>query len=146
MSLESEALLNILRTAGYVDAGVAEVLRPADLSPSQYNVLRILRGAGKAGLACGEIAGRMVARDPDVTRLLDRLAGRGFIARSRESKDRRVVTVRITAGGLRVLQGLDGAIERFTHDCLGKLGAQSLRALIESLEMARSLDGANALR
>jgi DNA-binding MarR family transcriptional regulator len=140
MSLPEEALLNIHRTAGRLQAAVAEVLKPADLSAAQYNVLRILRGAGKAGLACREIGERMVTRDPDTTRLLDRLEKRGLTARSRESKDRRVITVRITAAGLRVLQRLDGAVGRFVRHHMGKLDTKRLRALIEALELVRSAD------
>lgn len=140
MSLEAEALLNIHRTAGLLDAGLAEVLKPFELSPAQYNALRILRGAGKPGLPCGEIGCRMVTRDPDITRLLDRLEKRGLIGRSREGKDRRVITVRITASGIEALKKLDGAVDRFTHNHVGKLGAERLRALIETLELVRATD------
>jgi MarR family transcriptional regulator, organic hydroperoxide resistance regulator len=140
MSLPEEALLNIHRTAGRLEAGMAEVLKPADLSAAQYNVLRILRGAGKTGLACREIGERMVTRDPDITRLLDRLEKRGLTARSRESKDRRVITVRITAAGLRALKGLDTAVGRFAEHHMGKLNTKRLRALIEALELIRSED------
>jgi DNA-binding MarR family transcriptional regulator len=142
MSPEAEALLNIRRTAGLLDAGVAEVLKPLDLSLAQYNVLRILRGVGKAGLACGEIGCRMVTRDPDITRLLDRLERRALIGRFRDTGDRRVITVRITAQGLRALKKLDGAVDRFVGNRLGKLGAERLRALIEALELVRAADDA----
>ncbi len=141
MSPESEALLNIHRTAGHLDAGMTELLKPLELSPAQYNVLRILRGAGKSGLACSEIGDRMVTRDPDITRLLDRLEKRGLIGRSRESKDRRVITVRITAEGLGVLKRLDSAVERFTRSHFGTLGAERLRLLIDALELIRAADG-----
>ena len=119
---------------------MAEVLRPSELSPAQYNVLRILRGSRPGGLACREIGDRMVTHDPDITRLLDRLEKRGLIARSRESKDRRVITVRITASGLDALKKLDGAVERFTHNHVGNLDAERLRALIETLELVRAAD------
>ncbi len=138
MSLPEEAVLNIRRTAGHLDAGMAELLKPAGLSAGQYNALRILRGAGKVGLACREIAERMVTRDPDITRLLDRLEKRGFTARSRESADRRVITVRITAAGLRLLGRLDGAVARFVARQMGKLDSRRLRALIEALELVRA--------
>ena len=143
MSLEAEALLNIHRTAGLLDAGMAEVLRPLDLSSAQYNVLRILRGAGKAGLPCGEIGCRMVTRDPDITRLLDRLEKRDLIGRFREGGDRRVITVRITAEGLFALKGLDSAVDRYVRTRFGKLGAERLRALIEALELVRAADDAS---
>ena len=143
MSLEAEALLNIHRTAGMLDAGMAEILKPLDLSSAQYNVLRILRGAGKAGLPCGEIGCRMVTRDPDITRLLDRLEKRGLIGRSREGKDRRVITVRITSAGLLAIKGLDSAVDRYVRNRFGKLGAERLRALIEALELVRAADYAS---
>jgi DNA-binding MarR family transcriptional regulator len=138
MSLPEEALLNIHRTAGHLEAGMAELLKPAGLSAGQYNALRILRGAGKAGLACREIGERMVTRDPDITRLLDRLEKRGLTARSRESADRRVITVRITAAGLRLLRPLDGAVARFVARQMGKLDSKRLRALIDALELVRA--------
>src|SRR5205823_175568 len=93
---EQEAFLGVLRTADALQAELAEVLKPADLSPTQYNVLRILRGVGDAGMACGQISGRMLTHDPDMTRLLDRLASRALIERSRDQKDRRVVRTHIT--------------------------------------------------
>ena len=93
------AFLDLLRTTDILSRRLIPVLKSEDLSSTQYNVLRILRGA-PAGLACGEIAGRMITRDPDVTRLLDRLEKRGLISRSRETKDRRTVMTRITSGGL----------------------------------------------
>ena len=138
--LPEEALLNIHRTAGRLEAGLTEVLKPADLSAAQYNVLRILRGAGNAGLACREIGERMVTRDPDITRLLDGLEKRGLTARSRDSEDRRVVTVRSTVAGLRAFKGLDGAVGRFVERQMGKLDTKRLRALIEALELVRSAD------
>src|SRR6202795_2476872 len=83
---EETAFLDVIRTADILSRGLIVVLKSEDLSPTQYNVLRILRGAPE-GLPCGEIASRMITRDPDITRLLDRLAKRGLIARRRETKD-----------------------------------------------------------
>src|SRR5437879_13201337 len=97
---DDAAFLDLLRTTDMLSRGPAQVLKTADLSATQYNVLRILRGAPE-GLACGEIASRMITRDPDVTRLLDRLAKRGLISRRRETKDRRTVLARITPAGLK---------------------------------------------
>src|SRR5215831_15188507 len=91
---EEAAFLDLLRTCDLLSRGPARVLKEEDLSPTQYNVLRILRGAPD-GLPCGEIADRMITRDPDVTRLLDRLEKRGLISRWREAKDRRMVLARI---------------------------------------------------
>src|SRR5688572_11825070 len=93
---EEELFLNIVRTADLLARKGSELFKDADLSPNQYNVLRILRGAGAEGLACGEVGERMVTRDPDITRLLDRLEKRDLVRRSREKGDRRVVTARIT--------------------------------------------------
>src|SRR5512139_957362 len=90
-SIQEEVILSMLRTADKIIVPLNEVLRRANLSSSQYNVLRILRGAGEEGLACGEISERMIRRDPDLTRLLDRLEGRGLVSRARDTRDRRVV-------------------------------------------------------
>jgi DNA-binding MarR family transcriptional regulator len=98
-SFEEETFLNLQRTAEALMHGLEAGLKPAGLSPNQYNVLRILRGAGAEGLACGGIAERMVTRDPDMTRLLDRLEARGLVMRARDRADRRVITVRITPEG-----------------------------------------------
>jgi DNA-binding MarR family transcriptional regulator len=134
---EEELFLNILRTSDLLQRRIGEVLKPADLSGTQYNVLRILRGAGAEGLACGEISERMVTRDPDITRLLDRLEKRGLVARSREKADRRVVTARITAAGLEALKKLDDAVVRMHKSQLGHLEAKSQESLIRLLEAAR---------
>jgi DNA-binding MarR family transcriptional regulator len=117
--------------------GLVRVLKTEELSPTQYNVLRILRG-GLEGLACGEIANRMITRDPDVTRLLDRLEKRGLISRCREAKDRRTVMARITPEGLKVLGRLDEPILAAHRRQLGHLGREQLAALEELLSVARS--------
>lgn len=140
-SLEQEALLNVLRTADVLMQRLTAVLKPFKLSHSQYNVLRILRGAGPDGLACREISERMISRDPDITRLLDRLEARGLVARTRDEKDRRVVTARITPEGLRLLEALDEPIAEVDRQPLQHLGEQRLRTLIELLELARRRSG-----
>ncbi|HKO04153.1 MAG TPA: MarR family transcriptional regulator [Candidatus Acidoferrales bacterium] len=136
-SLEAETAVNLLRTAETVMRGLAAAVKPRGLSPEQYNVLRILRGAGRAGLPCGEIAARMVTHDPDMTRLLDRLEARRLIARARDTRDRRVVTTRIQPAGLRLLAGLDGPVEQEGKRLLGHLGRNRLRQLVSLLEAAR---------
>ncbi len=136
-SPEETAFLDLFRTCDLLSRGPAEVLKTEDLSPTQYNVLRILRGAPK-GLPCGEIAGRMITRDPDITRLLDRLAKRGLIARRRETRDRRVVLTKIAPEGLEVLARLDGAIQQSHRQQLGHLGRERLKKLADLLEAARS--------
>ena len=92
---EEAAFLELLRTTDMLSRSLVKVLKTEDVSGTQYNVLRILRGSPE-GLPCGEIASRMITRDPDITRLLDRLEKRGLISRCRETKDRRMVMARIT--------------------------------------------------
>lgn len=138
---EEELFLNILRTADLLGRKGVELLKTVDLSPNQYNVLRILRGAGAEGLACGEIGERMVTRDPDITRLLDRLEKRDLVKRSREKGDRRVVTARITAAGLELLKKLDEPVMQWHKTQLGHLDAKQQEALIQLLEIARERAG-----
>ena len=133
---EEMAFLDLLRTTDILSRRLIPVLKAVDLSATQYNVLRILRGA-PAGLACGEIAGRMITRDPDVTRLLDRLERRGLISRSRETRDRRTVITRITPEGLKLLSRLDGPVRAAHRRQLGHLGRNRLRALTGLLAAAR---------
>jgi DNA-binding MarR family transcriptional regulator len=140
-SLEAEAFLSIEHTADALMRGMAELLKGVDLSPTQYNVLRILRGAGLGGLACGEIAGRMVTRDPDITRLLDRLARRGLVGRVRDGRDRRVVTTTITRDGLDLLGQLDEPVEQLHRRQLSHMGERSLARLVSLLEKARQDGG-----
>jgi len=138
-SAEEEAFLNLQRTADVLARGMGEALKPWGLPQAQYNVLRILRGASRSGLACREIGERMVTHDPDITRLLDRLEARGLITRSREKADRRVITARITKEGLSILEQLDQPIEQVLKRRSGHLGKKQLRLLIELLELARKL-------
>ena len=134
---EESAFLELVRTADLLSRGLVEVLKGEELSSTQYNVLRILRGAPD-GLPCGEIASRMITRDPDVTRLLDRLEKRELISRCREETDRRTVMTRITPEGLKVLGRLDEPIRPAHHRQLGHLGREGLVQLTELLRAARS--------
>jgi DNA-binding MarR family transcriptional regulator len=134
---EEAAALDLLRTSDLLSRGPLQVLKTEDLSGTQYNVLRILRGAPE-GLPCGEIASRMITRDPDVTRLLDRLEKRGLISRCRETKDRRTVMTRIAPPGLKLLASLDEPIRDAHRKQLGHLGPKRLQTLAELLRMARS--------
>ena len=136
-SLEQEAYLNLLRTADALLARAELTLKPAGLTHTQYNVLRILRGASPEGLSCRQVAARMLTRDPDVTRLLDRLGARGLVTRSREQKDRRVLTVRITPQGLRLLEGLDRLVAAMHRRLLGRIERPDLCLLVDLLEQAR---------
>jgi len=134
---EEAAFLDLLRTTDMLSRRLVPVLKTEDLSATQYNVLRILRGAPE-GLACGEIAGRMITRDPDVTRLLDRLEKRGLISRDRETKDRRTVMARITPEGLTLLSRLDEPVQAAHRKQLGHLGRERLRTLVKLLSLLRN--------
>lgn len=128
--------LDLLRTTDLLSRRLALLLKSEDLSATQYNVLRILRGS-LAGLPCGEIASRMITRDPDVTRLLDRLEKRGLISRCRETQDRRTVMARITPEGLKLLASLDEPVRNAHRAQLGHLGRKRLVALSQLLSAAR---------
>lgn len=136
-SLQEEVVLGMLRTADQLAVPMNEVLRRTDLSLSQYNILRILRGSAGQGLSCGDIAERMVRRDPDLTRLLDRLEKRGLVTRTRNTTDRRVVLAEIAPAGLRLLESLDGEVEATVKKTLGHMPASRLAMLRELLEEAR---------
>jgi DNA-binding MarR family transcriptional regulator len=143
--LEGQVFVSLIRTADAFTRGAEALLKPAGLSGAQYNILRILRGAGESGLACREIGCRLISRDPDITRLLDRLEARGLIVRGREAKDRRVVKTRITADGLRVLRDLDEPVQELHHKQLHRLPSNQLRQLLHLLEQAREqLDAPDA--
>src|SRR5438128_5997332 len=107
---EEAAFLDLLRTTDILSRRPAQVLKTESLSATQYNVLRILRGAPE-GLPCGEVANRMITRDPDITRLLDRLERRSLISRCREATDRRMVLTRITPEGLALITRLDRPVQ-----------------------------------
>src|SRR5436305_11629550 len=128
-SLEEAVFLDLLRTSDVLSRRLAYILKNEDLSSNQYNVLRILRGAPE-GLACGEIGSRMISRDPDITRLLDRLEKRGLISRCRETKDRRLVLTSITDAGLKLLAQLDTPVLDAHHLQLGHLGQEKLKTLL----------------
>jgi DNA-binding MarR family transcriptional regulator len=134
-SLEHEVYLALQRLSSGLNDGIAELLKASDLSGPQYNVLRILRGA-QEGLTCGEISDRLIAKDPDVTRLLDRMEKQDLVARARERQDRRIVTTRITEKGQAVLQALDGPINLMHQQQLEHLGPEKLEQLLGLLEEA----------
>jgi DNA-binding MarR family transcriptional regulator len=134
---EEAVFLDLLRTVDVLSRRLAQVIKAEDLSSTQYNVLRILRGAPD-GLPCGEISNRMITRDPDITRLLDRLEKRGLIVRWREVKDRRIVLAKIAPEGLKLLGRLDEPVQETHRELLGHLGRERLRTLSELLRSARS--------
>lgn len=135
--MEEEALLNLARTFEVNNTRLGEFLRQFELTYTQYNVLRILRGAGEGGLKCSEVSARMVNHDPDVTRLMDRLERRGWILRKRSNADRRVVLAAISPAGLALLAGIDGPLAQFLAGLGGHLGPDRLRHLISLLEQWR---------
>jgi DNA-binding MarR family transcriptional regulator len=136
-SPEQEALLSIERTAAVLMHAFADSLKAYDITPTQYNVLRILRGAGQEGLFRNEIRDRLVSQVPDVTRLLDRMEEGGLVERERAESDRRQVTTRITRDGLALLKRLDGPVAETHKRQLGHLSDTQLRTLIALLAAAR---------
>ena len=136
-SPEQEAMLSIARTAALLEHATAEALKPHGLTPTQYNALRILRGAEPEGLCRNEVRDRLVARVPDATRLLDRLGEMGLVVRQREGDDRRFVRTRITQAGLDLLEPLDEVLQALHREQLGHLGERKLRTLVALLSEAR---------
>jgi len=131
------ALLNLLRTHELLQQRQTEFFKRFQLTPTQYNVLRILRGAGPEGVTCSQAAERMVNADPDITRLLDRLEARKLIVRERRPGDRRVVLSRITEEGLDLLKTIDRPLRGFLGRIVGRVGAERLGQLSEILESVR---------
>jgi MarR family transcriptional regulator, organic hydroperoxide resistance regulator len=136
-SREQEAYLALLRTADALQTGVEAKLKEFGLTGTQYNALRILRGAGPEGLPCREIGERMITHDPDITRLLNRLEDRGLVDRTRARQDRRVIYGKITATGLRLLREIDKPLEKFGREMLSHVGQKQLQQLIDLLELVR---------
>src|ERR1700687_5213051 len=135
--LEVEAAVTLARTTDALFRGIEEHLKAAGLSLTQYNVLRILRGVYPQGLACGDVGARMITRDPDITRLLDRMEQHGLVERARETSDRRVVKTRIRPAGLRLLKTLDRPLVEVQRKRRGHLGPRRLKLLIALLDEAR---------
>jgi DNA-binding MarR family transcriptional regulator len=136
-SVQQELFLNVIRTADHLMRGFEELLKPHNLSATQYNVLRVLRGSGECGLACKKIGEHLITRDPDITRLLDRLETRNLITRQRDTKDRRVVSTRVTPEGLRLLKELDRPVAEFHRQQLAHMSENRLTQLIDMLEEVR---------
>lgn len=137
-SIAEEAFLNVGRTMSLLEAGLERVLKPYGISGTQYNVLRILRGAPRDGLCRNEIGDRLVTRMPDVTRLLDRMEVAGLVARQRDTKDRRLVTTRLTDKGEALVNQLDAPIADSHQRQLGHLGAERLQQIIELMSLIRN--------
>ena len=138
LPLEDRLFITLQKAADFSLRDVEQLLKSRDLSPAQYNVLRILRGVEPKGCACREIADRMITRDPDITRILDRLETRGLIARERLRTDRRVVHTRITEVGLRLLKELDQPVRDLHRRQFRHLPARRLKTLAALLDELRA--------
>lgn len=136
-SLQQEAYLSVVRTTSALTDRVEDLLKPYGISGTQYNVLRILRGAGESGLCRNELRDRMLTRMPDMTRLLDRMEEAGLVTRSREQEDRRMVLTQITPRGQQLLSELDRPMSDLHRDQLAGLTEQQLRSLIDLLTAIR---------
>ena len=135
--LEEEAHLSILRTAAVLEREFAQVLKPYGLTPTQYNVLRILRGAGDTGLCRNEVGSRLLRDVPDVTRLLDRMKQARLISRQRADADRRLVRAHITQKGLDLLAEMDAHMRRTHRERLAHVSRSALRAMVDTLAEVR---------
>jgi DNA-binding MarR family transcriptional regulator len=136
-TIEEELLVSLLRTTDVLHERFEAMIRPFNISMTQYNVLRILRGAEPTGRTCGEIGERMIAREPDVTRLLERLEKAGLIRRTRDSKDRRVVVTRITNAGLKLLDELEPKL-RELDGLLKPMGERKIANTLKLLDEVRA--------
>ena len=132
-----EALLSILRTATMLEHASNELLRPFGITMTQYNVLRILRGAGARGLCGREVGERLISRVPDVSRLLDRMAEMGLLVKERDAADRRHVTARITPKGVRVLTRATPPLTKYGRTRAERLSVRTVETLVEALEAIR---------
>jgi DNA-binding MarR family transcriptional regulator len=137
-SLHEEAMLNVVRTSATMTDAMEEFLKPHGITGTQYNVLRILRGAEPTGLCRNELRDRMLTRMPDVTRLLDRMEEAGLVVRSRDNEDRRQVSTKITAAGRRLVDELDAPVDELNRRRIGHLTATQLATLVELLTLARN--------
>jgi DNA-binding MarR family transcriptional regulator len=136
-SLQQEAFLSVARTAAVLQGELDPVLAPHDLSLNQYNVLRVLRGAGENGLCRNEIRDRLITRMPDASRLLDRMEASGLIRRVRSTTDRRLVNTTLTEAGMRLVTDLDAEVAQVHARQFAHLSASQLRTLVELLSTAR---------
>ncbi|MGH7605029.1 MAG: MarR family winged helix-turn-helix transcriptional regulator [Gemmatimonadaceae bacterium] len=137
-SREQQAILGLLKSADAVVRSLGQVIEPYGITPQQYNVLRILRGAGPDGIPTLTIGERMIEQTPGVTRLVDRLERKGMVARSPCPNDGRRVLCRITDVGLQLLSDLDEPVNRWDTRTLSVLGPADLDALITLLDRVRS--------
>ena len=137
-SLHQEAQLNIVRTSNLLVNDFEQMLKPYEITGTQYNVLRILRGAEPRGLCRNEVAARLINRMPDATRLLDRMEEAGLVTRERAEGDRRLVTTQLTKKGRNLVDSLDDEVDQQHEKGLGHLSKQELEKLIELLTLVRN--------
>jgi len=137
-SREQEAYLALLRTTDALQSSMEFKLKEFGLTGTQYNALRILRGAGPDGLPCSEIGERMITHDPDITRLLNRLEQRGLVERTRDQQDRRMIYGKITTAGKKLLREMDDPVEQHGREMLRHVSRADLRRLIDLLAEVRS--------
>ncbi|HVJ09148.1 MAG TPA: MarR family transcriptional regulator [Acidisarcina sp.] len=130
-------MLNLSRTADRLQSSFRQMLKQYALTPAQYNVLRILRGAAPSGLTCNDLGSRMISEDPDITRLLDRLTKQNLVRRRRDQTDRRVIYTWITPAGLEKLKELDPLVISYIQNQVKHMSQERLLLLIDLLEEAR---------
>ena len=135
-SLEAQLFVALLRLADRLAQDAEILIKSHGLTPTQYNVLRILRGAGPEGLPCKRIGDRMISRDPDMTRLLDRMEKHSLITRERQTEDRRIIRTRITPAGLEILKKLDLPVDELHKRQFRHIPAARLKFLAEAIEEA----------
>lgn len=140
-SRRQEAFLGILRSADILKRAVTVLLEPFDITPQQYNVLRILRGAGTEGLPTLAIAERLIEQAPGMTRLVNRLESKGWVARKRNPEDRRQVDCRLTAAGNKLLERIEPVMVKADEGMLAALTAEQIDALIGLLDQVRANPG-----
>ena len=131
--LEAQLFVSLLKVADLLASQAEQLMKAAGLTATQYNVLRILRGAGLGGLPCNGISERMISRDPDMTRMLDRMEARRWISRERQTEDRRIVKSRITGEGLKLLKKLDTPVRELHRRQFARVSSARQKALLELL-------------
>lgn len=137
-TLEGEAVLNVLRTAEFLSQGLNDRLKSFGLTFTQFNLLRMLRGGGAAGLTCSQLGERLISRDPDMTRLLDRIEHSGLLRRERSAADRRIILSMITPEGEALLKKAEEPVRQVMKEHMSHLNRERLIALVDSLEDIRA--------
>jgi DNA-binding MarR family transcriptional regulator len=145
MNLEEQAFLNLMRTADCLSRAAQRAIRPWGITSTQYNVLRILRGAQPTGATCSEIGQRMITADPDITRLLNRLKKLGLIGQQRDKNDRRIVRTQIRDKGLALLSEMDNTMKALPLTLLGHLSHKQLFEMIRLLDTVREVTLSNLI-